>query len=67
MQMRKLKEQNPLVLTLAIIGVCAALYAGGLIYQRHVAEQQAQVFFGSPSQIPGVAQALKSKPQPPPQ
>jgi hypothetical protein len=65
--MRKLKEQNPLVLALAIIGVCAVLYAGGVIYQRHVAEQDAQRFFGSPSQIPGVADALKAKPQPPPQ
>jgi hypothetical protein len=65
--MRKLKEQNPVVLALATIGVCALLYSGWVIYQRHVVEQETQTFFGSPSQIPGVARALKSKPKPPPQ
>jgi uncharacterized membrane protein HdeD (DUF308 family) len=65
--MRKLKEQNPLVLALAIIGVCALVYGGWAIYQRHTAEQQTQTFFGSPAQIPGIANALKATPQPPPQ
>jgi hypothetical protein len=65
--MRKLKEENPIVLALAIIGVCAVLYGGWVIYQRHVGEQETQTFFGSASQIPGVAHALKSSPKPPPQ
>jgi len=65
--MKNLKEQNPIVLALAIVGVCALFYAGWTLYQRHVAQQQTQTFFGAPSQIPGVAHALKATPQPPPQ
>jgi hypothetical protein len=65
--MKKLKEQSPIVLALAIIGVGALLYGGWIIHQRQTAEQEAQTFFGAPAQIPGVADALKSKPKPPPQ
>ncbi len=65
--MKSLKEQNPIVLALAIVGVCALLYAGWVTYQRHIAQQQTQTFFGAQSQIPGVAKALKATPQPPPQ
>ena len=65
--MKRLKEQNPIVLALAIIGVCALIYGGWTIYQQHQAAEQTQGFFGGPPQIPGVAQALKAKPQPPPQ
>jgi hypothetical protein len=65
--MKTLKEQNPIVLALAIIGVCALLYGGWTIYHQHVVEEEQRAIISGPPQIPGVAQSLKSKPQPPPQ
>jgi predicted negative regulator of RcsB-dependent stress response len=65
--MRKLKEQNPMVVASVIIGACALFCGGWVIYQRHAVEQATQTFFGSPAQIPSVAGALKSKSMPPPQ
>jgi hypothetical protein len=64
--MKTLKEQNPIVLGLAIIGVCALVYGGWTIYQQHVAEQKEQaIIMGTPS--PGFRGLNKPSTQPPPQ
>lgn len=63
--MKNLKEQNPIVLAFAIIGVCAILYFLFQGYQHYVAEQQRAILMGPPSGA--VGQALKAKPKPPPQ
>jgi hypothetical protein len=63
--MKNLKEQSPIVLAFAIIGVCAMIYFIFLAYQHYVAEQQRAILLGPPSGA--VGQALKATPQPPPQ
>jgi hypothetical protein len=63
--MRNLKQQNPIVLVLALIGVCAIFYFIIRGYQQYVAEQQRAILLGPPSGA--VARALKATPQPPPQ
>jgi hypothetical protein len=64
--MRTLKEQHPIVLVFAIIGICAVLYFIFQGYQHYAAEQQQRAaLFGPPSGA--VGQALKATPQPPPQ
>jgi hypothetical protein len=63
--MKTLKEQNPMILVLAIIGVCALLYGGWTIYQRHVAEQlEHAIRYGPPP--PGFPQLNKPNREPPP-
>jgi hypothetical protein len=64
--MKKLKDQNPIVIALEIIGICAVIYGGWTIYQQHVATQQAQVFFGAPPSGP-IGDLYKPSKQPPPQ
>ncbi len=62
----KTQRRKPNVLALAIIGVCAVLYGGWVIYQRtYRGTRNANVFWFGPSQIPGVAHALKPSPPPP--
>jgi uncharacterized membrane protein YpjA len=65
--MKNLKEQNPIVLAFAIVGVCALLYGAWTVYHQHLIEQEQRAIISEPPQIPGVAQSLKSKPKPPPQ
>ena len=64
--MKSLKEQNPIVLALAIIGIIAVLYGGWMVYQQHVATEQTQTFFGAPPQGAAAGLYQPSK-QPPPQ
>jgi len=64
--MKNFKEQNPIVLTQAIIGFCALIFAGWTIYWQHVAAQQAHVFFAAPPAGP-VGDLYKPSKQPPPQ
>lgn len=64
--MKNLKEQNPIVLALAIIGIIAILYGGWTVYQHHISEgMENAIRYGPPTA--GVGKALKAKPQPPPQ
>jgi hypothetical protein len=61
-----LKEQNPIVLAFAIMGICALVYGGWTIYQQHVAEEKEQaIIIGTPS--PGFSGLNKPSTQPPPQ
>jgi hypothetical protein len=64
--MKRIRQQNPLILALAIIGVCAILYFFWQGYQQHLTNEQARSFFGAPPSG-AVGQALKAKPKPPPQ
>ena len=63
--MRNIKGQNPLVLTFAIIGICALIYAGWTFYQRQIAEDQRREFF-SRTPAPGMPDILHATPGPPP-
>jgi hypothetical protein len=64
--MKTLKEQNPIILAFAIIGICALVYGGWMIYQRHVAEETEQaIIMGTPST--GFSGLNKPSTQPPPQ
>jgi predicted negative regulator of RcsB-dependent stress response len=64
--MKNLKEQNPIVLAFAIIGIGALLYGGWTLYQQHLIQQQDSAFrYGPP--IPGVAGLNQPSKQPPPQ
>jgi len=62
----KFKEQNPLILAFAIVGICAVLYGGWTLYQQRTEMEQRAILLGPP-QIPEVAQSLKSGGKPPPQ
>ena len=63
--MKSLKEQNPIVLALAIIGIIAVLYGGWTVYQRHISEEMENAIrYGPPP--PGVAELNKPSTQPPP-
>jgi cytochrome c-type biogenesis protein CcmH/NrfG len=63
--MKRLKKQNPIILLLAFIGVCAVLYGGWAIYQHHVAEQLEQAIrYGPPP--PGFPPLNKPSREPPP-
>ena len=64
--MKNLKEQNPLVLAFAIIGVCALIYGGWTIYEHHVETEQAQQFFGAPATGP-MSGLYQPSTKPPPQ
>ncbi len=64
--MKTLKEKQPIVLALAIIGVCALVYGVWTIYYQHMAEQKAQaIIMGTPS--PGFRGLNEPSTQPPPQ
>ncbi|HVA41588.1 MAG TPA: hypothetical protein VNF49_13035 [Candidatus Binataceae bacterium] len=64
--MNKIRQQSPLILALAIIGVCAILYFLWQGYQQHVANQQARSFFGAPPSG-AVGELNKPSKKPPPQ
>jgi uncharacterized membrane protein YidH (DUF202 family) len=64
--MTTLKKQNPIVLALAIIGICAVLYGAWTFYQQHEAEEKEQaIIVGTPS--PGFSGLNQPSTQPPPQ
>jgi hypothetical protein len=48
--MKNLREQNPFVLALAIIGVCALLYGAWSIYHRHAVEEEQRAILSAPAQ-----------------
>jgi hypothetical protein len=64
--MKKLKEQNPLVLAFAIIGGCALIYGGWLLYQRHASQELENAIRYGPPQGPATGFYQPSK-KPPPQ
>jgi hypothetical protein len=61
----KIRQQNPVVLALAIIGVCAIIYFLWQGYQHYVQEQQRATLLGPPSGA--AAQLYKRSKKPPPQ
>jgi hypothetical protein len=64
--MKNLKPQNPIIIALAIIGLCAVLYVSWTIYQQHIAEEQENAIrYGPPPA--GVGELNKPSKQPPPQ
>jgi hypothetical protein len=64
--MTTLRKYNPIVLALAIIGICAVLYGGWTLYQQHEAQEKEQaIIVGTPS--PGFSGLNKPSTQPPPQ
>jgi hypothetical protein len=65
--MKSLKDQNLIVLALAIVGGCALLYGALTIYHRHVVQEQERAIMSAPPQIPGASQMLKPSTKPPPQ
>lgn len=65
--MKSLKEQNPIVLVLAIVGIFALLYGAWTVYQQHVVEEQERAIISGRPQVPGAAQMLKPSTKPPPQ
>lgn len=63
--MKKLKEQNPIILAFAIIGVCAILYGAWSMYHQHVIEQEQRATMSAPAQGPlGGLNQPSSKPPP---
>ncbi len=64
--MKKLRDQNPIVLALAIIGVCAIFYFLWQGYQQHLANQQAREFFDTPPSG-AASQLYQPSKKPPPQ
>ncbi len=64
--MKNLREQNPIVLALAMIGVCALLYGGWTIYHKHVIEEEQQQIISAPPSA-GVSGLFKPSTKPPPQ
>lgn len=64
--MNRIRQQNPLILAFAIIGVCAILYFLFQAYQRYAANEQARQFFNAPPSG-GAAQLYKPSEKPPPQ
>ncbi len=64
--MRSLKEQNPILIVLAVIGICAILYGGWTFYHQRLAQQQENAIrYGPPPA--GVSGLNKPSSQPPPQ
>ncbi len=59
------KRQNPLVLALAIVGICALIYVGWMFYERQAAEEQRRAFF-SATPAPGMPDILHATPESPP-
>jgi uncharacterized membrane protein YpjA len=64
--MRNLKEQNPIVLAFAIIGVCALFYGVWTIYHQHVVEEEQQAIILAPPSTP-LSGLFKPSKKPPPQ
>jgi predicted negative regulator of RcsB-dependent stress response len=64
--MKNFKEQNPIVLALAIIGVCALVYGGWTVYQQHVIEQEQRAIISAPPSTP-LSGLFKPSEKPPPQ
>jgi len=64
--MKKISEQNPLILALAIIGLGAILYFLCQGYQQYAAKEQARSFF-SATPSGRVGELNKPSNQPPPQ
>ena len=64
--MKNLKEQNPLILAFAIIGVCALLYGGWTLYQQHISRRNSARSFSS-ADMPDVADYSSPARKPPPQ
>jgi hypothetical protein len=64
--MKKIRQQNPLILALAIIGLCAIFYFLFQAYQQYRANQRARQFFNAPPSG-GAAQLYKPSKKPPPQ
>jgi hypothetical protein len=63
---KKLRDQNPIVLALAIIGICAIFYFVWRGYQQYLTNQHAREFFGNPPS--GAAgQLYQQSKKPPPQ
>ena len=55
-----------LILLFAIVGVCAALYAGWHIYQEQIAQDEKRNFFAAPaSSASGAPDAFRNAPPPP--
>ncbi|MGO9060893.1 MAG: hypothetical protein ACLQU2_26455 [Candidatus Binataceae bacterium] len=65
--MKSVKEQSPIILALALVGVCALLYGAWTIYREHVVQEQERATMSVPPQVPGAAQMLKPSTKPPPQ
>jgi hypothetical protein len=65
--MKRLKDQNPMVLAFAIIGGCALLYGAWTVYHQHVVQEQERAIMSAPPQVPGAEQMLKPSTKPPPQ
>jgi hypothetical protein len=58
--------RNPLIIVLAIVGVCALIYGGWHIYQQHAADRQSKDAFSAPpaSGIPDMYHNAPPPPQP---
>jgi len=56
--------KNPLILLFAVIGVCAVIYGGWHLYQKHVANEQAKAAFTAPPAT-GVPDMYYNAPPPP--
>ncbi len=64
--MRNLKEQNPILILLAMIGICAIVYVGWTFYHQRLAQQEENAIrYGAPPA--GVSGLNKPSTQPPPQ
>ncbi len=48
--MKKLNEQNPIVLAFAIIGLCAILYGAWSVHHQHVVEEEQRAIMSAPAQ-----------------
>ncbi|MGO9454328.1 MAG: hypothetical protein ACLQDV_25265 [Candidatus Binataceae bacterium] len=51
--MKRLDQQNPLVLALAIVGVGALLYAGWSFYEQRATDEKARALLAAPTS-PGI-------------
>jgi hypothetical protein len=63
---KRLRDQNPIILALAIIGVGAILYFLWQGYQQHLADQQARQFLGT-APSGAASQLYQPSKKPPPQ
>ncbi len=60
------KKQNPVIFSLALIGLFALLYAGWHFYEKQQAENEHARMFVAPASS-GVPDFLHASPLPPPQ
>jgi hypothetical protein len=63
---KNLKEQNPIVLALALIGVCALLYGGWTFYHQHIIDEEQRAIISAPPSAP-LSGLFKPSQKPPPQ